>query len=179
MQYRRAKIEGGTYFFTVNLAERNKTLLSDYVDELRFAFKKVKTSHPFTIDAIVILPEHIHAIWTLPENDVDYSTRWRLIKAWFSKSFPKTECINQSRLGKSERGIWQRRFWEHQIRDENDYIRHMDYLYYNPVKHGYVKKVGDWPYSSFHRAVENGIYARDWGGEVDVKVCLDVGEARL
>ena len=136
MQYRRANTAGGTYFFTVNLAERDKTLLVDHIDDLRTAFKKVKTTHPFIIDAIVILPEHIHTIWTLPENDSDFSTRWRLIKSWFSKSLPKTERINVSRTGKLERGIWQRRFWEHQIRDENDFNRHMDYLYYNPVKHG-------------------------------------------
>jgi len=175
MQYRRANSKGGTYFFTVNLAERNKTLLVDHIDDLRVAFKKVKTSHPFTIDAIVILPEHIHAIWTLPKNDADFSIRWRLIKSWFSKSLPKIERICPSRIDKSERGIWQRRFWEHQIRDETDYNRHMDYLYYNPVKHGYVKNVIDWPYSSFHRDVDKDTYLKGWGA--DVVIDMDAGES--
>ncbi|WP_444996428.1 REP-associated tyrosine transposase [Aliikangiella sp. IMCC44359] len=168
MQYRRANTKGGTYFFTVNLAERNKSLLIENIDELRSAFKKVNKKFPFIIDAIVILPVHLHAIWTLPKNDADFSTRWRLIKTWFSKSLLKTEKIDQSRMNKSERGIWQRRFWEHQIRDEADYIQHMNYVYYNPVKHGYVDNVIDWPYSSFHRDVEKGIYSKDWGEHIDI-----------
>jgi len=174
MQYRRANTEGGTYFFTVNLAERKKTLLVDHINDLRAAFKKVKISHPFIIDAIVVLPEHLHTIWTLPKNDSDFSTRWRLIKSWFSKSLPRTERINSSRMDKLERGIWQRRFWEHQIQDETDYNQHMDYVYYNPVKHGYVKNVIDWHYSSFHRDVENDIYSKDWGAEVVID--RNVGE---
>ncbi|TQV74921.1 transposase [Aliikangiella marina] len=167
MQYRRADVKGGTYFFTVNLAERNKTLLVDRVNELRDAFKRVKTNHPFKMDAIVILPDHLHAIWTLPKNDSDFATRWGLIKANFSRSIAKNERINPSRTHKGERGIWQRRYWEHLIRDELDYQSHMDYVYYNPVKHGYVKNVIDWPYSSFHRDVEVGIYSADWGESDD------------
>lgn len=176
MQYRRANTKGGTYFFTVNLAERNKTLLIDHIDELRVAYKKVNEKLPFITDAIVILPEHLHAIWTLPKDDSDFSTRWRLIKSWFSKSLPKTERINSSRTEKSERGIWQRRFWEHQIRDNTDYIRYVDYLYYNPVKHGYVNNVIDWPYSSFHRDLENEKYMKRWG-EGLMGTIMDVGEA--
>jgi putative transposase len=170
MQYRRADVKGGTYFFTVNLAERNKTLLVDYVDDLRNVIKRVKQNHPFKIDAMVILPEHLHAIWTLPKNDANFATRWRLIKSGFSRCIPKKERINQSRLNKNERGIWQRRYWEHCIRDQNDYQRHMDYVYYNPVKHGYVKNVIDWPHSSFHRDVENGLYPMGWGYDVDLMV---------
>jgi len=170
MQYRRANVKGGTYFFTVNLAERNKPLLIDHVDILRNAFSRVQKQRSFKIDGIVILPDHIHSIWTLPKNDFDFSTRWRLIKSGFSKKLPKTERINQSRQNKKERGIWQRRFWEHQIRDENDFIRHMDYMYYNPVKHGYVNNVKDWPHSSFHRDVKNGIYDEGWGSEVVVNI---------
>ena len=118
MLYRRADTKGGTYFFTVNLAERNKTLLIDRIDALRKSVREVKLKHRFVIDAMVILPEHLHAIWTMPNVDSDYSKRWRLIKSGFSRSLPKTERISQSRKKKAERGIWQRRFWEHQIRDE-------------------------------------------------------------
>jgi len=174
MQYRRADVKGGTYFFTVNLAERNKTLLVDHVDKLREAFKKVKTKHPFNIDAIVILPDHLHAIWTLPKNDLDFATRWGLIKANYSRCIAKNERINPSRQTKGERGIWQRRYWEHLIRDDIDYQRHMDYVYYNPVKHSYVKNVIDWPYSSFHRDVEKGIYPADWGEYEECEI--DFGE---
>lgn len=163
MEYRRANTKGGTYFFTVNLAERDKALLTDNIDLLRRVIKRVKIKHPFKIDAMVILPDHCHAIWTLPRNDADFSMRWRLIKTGFSKGLPKIERINLSRKKKSERGIWQRRFWEHEIRDQRDYNQHMDYVYYNPVKHGYVNKVIDWPYSSFHRDVEKRIYTKDWG----------------
>ena len=163
MQYRRRKEKGGVYFFTVNLAERNKKLLIDHINELRMAYKQVNQQYPFITNAITVLPDHLHAIWTLLENDSDYSTRWRLIKFHFSKYLPKTERIDASRVGKSERGIWQRRFWEHQIYDENDFIRHMDYVYYNPVKHGYVNNVIDWQYSSFHRDVKKGLYSKAWG----------------
>jgi putative transposase len=177
MQYRRARTAGGTFFFTVNLAERDKTLLIDNIGFLRLSVKQTKTKHPFIIDGIVILPDHLHTIWTLPPNDSDFSTRWRLIKSGFSRALPKTERINSAREKKSERGIWQRRFWEHQIRDETDFIRHMDYLNYNPVKHGYVNSVKDWPYSSFHLDVKKGLYARDWGSDVELLLSAkDVGD---
>lgn len=163
MRYRRAFIAGGTYFFTVNLLERHKSLLTEHIDLLKNAFRTVKHAHPFEIDAIVILPDHLHAIWTLPENDADFATRWRLIKSHFSRGLPSSERINRSRKRKSERGIWQRRFWEHLIRDELDYARHVDYIHYNPVKHGYVDNPTDWPYSSIHRLIGDGILERDWG----------------
>jgi putative transposase len=150
MQYRRYRIAGGTYFFTVNLADRSSSLLVEHIDLLRYAVREVKSRHPFTIDAIVILPDHIHAIWTLSVNDVDYSKRWMLIKSMFSRHIPKTELINDSRMKKRERGIWQRRFWEHTIRDEFDWQQHVDYIHNNPVKHGWVKQAIDWPYSSLH-----------------------------
>ena len=111
----------------------------------------------------MVLPDHLHVIWTLPENDFDFATRWRLIKSHFSRGLPSTERINNSRKQKSERGIWQRRYWEHLIRDELDYERHVDYIHYNPVKHGYVDKAFDWPYSSIHRFIEKGIISSDWG----------------
>ncbi|WP_439503312.1 REP-associated tyrosine transposase [Methylophaga sp.] len=175
MQYRRAFVAGGTYFFTVNLLERDKSLLTDHIDLLKTAFRRVKLSHPFYIDAMVVLPDHLHVIWTLPENDFDFATRWRLIKSHFSRSLPSTERINLSRLKKSERGIWQRRYWEHLIRDELDYERHVDYIHYNPVKHGYVDKPVDWPYSSIHRFIENGIMFNTWSvGETEMLVNLRI-----
>lgn len=164
MRYRRAKIKGGTYFFTVNVLERRRTLLVDHVAVLREAIREVKRRHPFHIDAMVILPDHLHALWTLPEGDADYPTRWMLIKAGFSRRIPPGEWRNKSRIAKGERGIWQRRYWEHWIRDERDYARHVDYIHYNPVKHGYVQRVADWPYSTFHRYVERGMYPSDWAG---------------
>ena len=168
---------GGTYFFTVNLAQRHKTLLTDYVDNLRSAFAITKTAHPFRIDAIVILPDHLHTIWTLPESDSDYPNRWRKIKGCFSRSLPKNGGYrSRSRKLKGERGIWQRRYWEHAIRDKLDYKRHVDYVHYNPVKHGYCERVRDWPYSSFHRFVNRGIYTENWGEGGSVSGGVDYEE---
>jgi putative transposase len=162
--YRRYRLNGGTYFFTVNLADRNRALLTEHVDTLRECFRVVKEAHPFEIDAIVIMPEHLHTIWTLPDGDDDFSQRWRKIKSAFSREIEKEEVISKSRLHKQERGIWQRRFWEHAIRDEEDFRRHVDYIHFNPMKHGYVQKVADWPYSSFHRYVRLEILPEDWAG---------------
>ncbi|WP_430009518.1 REP-associated tyrosine transposase [Methylophaga lonarensis] len=163
MRYRRTDVAGASYFFTVNLQNRRQTLLTDHIALLRDCFRTVKQRHPFSIDAIVILPEHLHAIWTLPEDDADFSMRWMLIKSAFSRGLPKTEHIRHSQQRKRERGIWQRRYWEHLIRDDLDYSRHIDYIHYNPVKHGYVDKAVDWPYSSIHRFVGNGMITNDWG----------------
>ncbi|KJY87704.1 transposase [Pseudoalteromonas piscicida] len=165
MQYRRNYVAGGTYFFTVNLLERKKTLLVDHINELREAVRWVKSHYPFEINAWVVLPDHIHAVLILPDGDSDYSNRWREIKKRFSKSLPATERVSASRQHKNERGIWQRRFWEHTIKDENDYWHHVNYVHYNPLKHGLVTRVQDWPYSSFHRAVQYGIYPQNWCGE--------------
>ena len=164
-EYRRYKIKGGCYFFTVNLANRRQQLLTENIDLLRQAFRKVKRKHPFTIDAIVILPEHLHCVWTLPEHDMDFSLRWRQIKSEFSRQFESSEPLSISRMSKQERGIWQRRFWEHHLRDETDFNRHIDYIHFNPVKHGHVDAVKDWPYSSFHRYVKRGILPMDWAGK--------------
>ncbi|MGH8499532.1 MAG: REP-associated tyrosine transposase [Methylococcales bacterium] len=161
---RRADVKGGTYFFTVNLAERKRTLLVDHVGVLRTVLRKVKRMHPFYIDAMVILPDHLHAVWTLPDGDADYPTRWALIKSGFSRVIPRKERRSASRITKGEWGIWQRRYWEHLIRDERDYRRHVDYIHYNPVKHGYVSRVLDWPHSTFHRYVKNGVYPENWAG---------------
>ena len=163
MYYRRHYVEGGSYFFTVNIAERNRRLLVEHIDLLRNTIRHVQTRHPFHIDAIVVMPNHLHSIFTLPSGDADYPTRWMLIKAGFSRQLPKTERINPSRSSKGERGIWQRRFWEHTIQDENDFIRHVDYIHYNPVKHGYVSRAVDWPHSSIHRFIREGTLTADWG----------------
>jgi putative transposase len=164
--YRRNFIAGGSFFFTVNLADRRLSLLTSHVAELRNAIRETRMRHPFAIDAIVVLPDHLHAVWTLPEGDADFATRWRLIKSTFSRSIPGGERISASRAAKGERGIWQRRYWEHTIRDEVDFERHLDYIHINPVKHGLVTRVRDWPHSSFHRMVKLGIYPEDWAGDV-------------
>jgi putative transposase len=164
--YRRNFVPGGCFFFTVNLADRRRRLLTDHADDLRAAFRETRCGHPFVTDAIVVLPDHLHAIWTLPDGDADFASRWRLIKAWFSRHVVASEEVSRSRTIRGERGIWQRRFWEHTIRDERDYERHVDYIHFNPVKHGHVARVSDWPYSSFHRFVGRGIYPVHWAGDV-------------
>jgi putative transposase len=160
--YRRNFISGGSFFFTVNLADRSQRLLVENIEALRQAFRTVKADQPFDIVAMVVLPEHLHTIWTLPPGDADYSTRWKKIKAEFSGTFPKSERRSASRISKGERGIWQRRYWEHTLRDHADFNRHFDYIHFNPVKHGLTKQVIDWPYSSFHRYVRLEIYPPDW-----------------
>jgi putative transposase len=163
--YRRNFIVGGSFFFTVNLAERRLRLMTDHIDLLRQAFRYVQRRHPFKIEAVVVLPDHLHAIWTLPEDNADFAMRWRLIKSAFSRGLRHGERVSDSRADKGERGIWQRRYWEHTLRDEKDYVRHADYIHYNPVKHGHVRRVRDWPHSSFHRMVRLGIYPLDWAGD--------------
>jgi putative transposase len=162
--YRRNFIPGASFFFTVNLADRRQRLLVDNVELLRAAFRDVRVRHPFSIEAMVVLPDHIHTIWTLPEGDADYAMRWRQIKSCFSRGLPSVEYVSRSRSIKGERGIWQRRYWEHTLRDEDDFARHTDYIHYNPVKHGHALAVGAWPYSSFARMVRAGAYAQDWDG---------------
>ena len=165
--YRRAFVRGGCWFFTVNLLERQRTLLVDRIEALRDAVDQTRRRYPFEIDAFVVLPDHIHAIMTLPPEDADFSTRWRLIKTRFAKALPKQERLSAVRIARNERGIWQRRFWEQLIRDGADYAKHVEYCYINPVKHGLVTRVQDWPHSSFHRDVKRGIFPQDWAGDVD------------
>ena len=153
MFYRRSLVPGGTFFFTVNLADRQSDLLATHIELLRATMRLIRQRHPFEIVAMVVLPDHLHAIWRLPEGDADYPKRWSLIKAGFSRGLPRTETIRASRLVKRERGIWQRRYWEHQIRDDGDLARHVEYVHFNPVKHGYVKQAAEWPYSSIHRFI--------------------------
>lgn len=163
--YRRNFLPGGTYFFTVTLSDRRSTALVDHVGELRDAFHIARRERPFTIDAIEILPDHLHAIFALPPDDADFSGRWRRIKGHFSAALIDAG----TRLKRNANGglaLWQRRFWEHTIRDENDFARHVDYIHFNPVKHGLVSRVCDWPHSSFHRYVRKGILPEDWAGDV-------------
>lgn len=174
--YRRSDIAGAGYFFTVNLADRSQSLLTDNIALLRNAFEYTRERHPFIIDAIVILPDHLHAIWTLPEGDSDFALRWRLIKTVFSRGLAHGEHRSDSRQGKGERGIWQRRYWEHLIRDEADFSRHVDYIHINPVKHGLVPQVADWSHSSFHRFVRAGVLPMDWAGDAEIN--LECGEWR-
>ncbi len=159
----------------MNLAKRkNNPLLIEHIDLLREAFRKVKKAHLFHIDAIVILPEHLHCVLTLPEGDDDDSTRWRQIKSAFSEKIPQGEYRSDSRRHKNERGIWQRRFWEHFIRNDTDYAAHVDYVHYNPLKHGYVDNIADWPYSSFHQYVTCGLYPQHWRDDHRIRD-LDLG----
>jgi putative transposase len=167
-EYRRAKTKGATYFFTVNCLHRGRNgILIENIDHLRLSFRKVKEDHPFKFEAVVVLPDHLHCIWTLPENAADFGKRWNLVKANFSRAIPPgtTEPVSGSRQRRGERAIWQRRFWEHQIRDDRDYKNHVDYIHFNPVKHGYCARAGDWPFSSFHKFVRNGVYPPDWSDD--------------
>jgi putative transposase len=142
MAYRRYRLKGGCYFFTVALAERGGSLLTKNIGGLRVAFRDVKRAHPFMMEAVVILPDHWHCIWTLRRGGDDCSTRWRQVKAAFSRGLPQTERRSESRLKRPERGIWQRRFYEH-VRDDAEYQLYVDYIHYKPVKHGYVARVLD------------------------------------
>jgi putative transposase len=155
-RYIRAK--GSVFFFTVVLVERPSRLLLEKIEHLRYAYRVVQQRRPFETVAVSVLPDHIHTIWALPEGDADFSTRWSLIKSGFSRNLdPKPRSA--SKIGKREKGIWQRRYWEHAIRDDADLERHVDYVHFNPVKHRHVARVADWPHSSFHRYVEQGLLA--------------------
>ncbi len=147
--YRRIYAPGGDFFFTVNLLDRRQTLLTDNIVALRAAYGYVQKRHPFETVAICILPDHLHCVWRMPPEDSDYPMRWRLLKSRFSKSLPRSADTREGRR-EGERGIWQRRFWEHCIRDADDLDRHVNYIHWNPVKHGLVDRPDDWPYSTYH-----------------------------
>ncbi|MBU4272733.1 MAG: transposase [Planctomycetes bacterium] len=169
-EYQRWFVPGGTYFFTVATHRRQPILATDPGRQcLRAAFQYVRVNRPFSIVAVVLLPDHIHAVWTLPPKDNDYSTRWRRIKGRFTREFlaggGNDGDSTDSRASRGERAIWQRRFWEHTCRDEDDLKRCVDYIHWNPVKHGQVRRVRDYPWSSFRRFVLLGEYSIDWGGE--------------
>jgi len=162
VNYRRSQTPGGSYFFTVNLHNRRAQYLVTHIYHLRQAFRMVRKQRPFKIAAIAVMPDHLHAILTLPEDDHDYSGRWRAIKSHFTRSLVKAG-VDLSKNDKGEYKLWQRRFWEHLIRDEDDLHRHIDYIHFNPVKHGYVVRVRDWPHSSFHRYVKTELLDENWG----------------
>ncbi len=170
VNYLRNYVPGGSYFFTVTLHDRRSDYLIRYVDLLRQSIRDIRAKKPFEIDAIVILPEHLHTIWQLPENDSDFSGRWKAIKSKFTRLVKQYDAsLVPNRKG--EYDLWQKRFWEHTIQNQIDYQRHVDYIHYNPIKHGMVKQLNDWPYSSFHQFVRQGILSADWGNEV-----IDDGE---
>lgn len=166
-RFRRA-VTGSTYFFTVVSHRRRPILCTEPIrNALRQAIERVRCSRPFCVDAWVLLPDHLHCIWTLPDGDHRFSTRWSLIKhhvAYTCGLMHADVAISQSRLKHRDACVWQRRFWEHQIRDALDMERHMNYVHYNPVRHGLVGSASEWPYSTFHRYVKAGVYSRDWGG---------------
>jgi putative transposase len=168
--YRRAFVPGGTYFFTVAIAERRTALLIERIDALSDAFRVVRAWRPFGMLAFVVLPDHLHCIWSLPEDDADFPARWNRIKGEFSRRVDSRGCGSPSRISKRERGIWQRRYWEHLIRDERDLRNHIDYIHFNPVKHRYVLQVRDWPHSSFRRFVREGVLPIDWNWETTDKM---------
>jgi len=166
-RYIRDDTSGATYFFTLALEDRSARWLVDHIVELRTCLSEVKRRHPFEIDAMVVLPEHLHALWTLPPEDGDFSMRWMLLKQSFTRRLQTNGALDEhtgrSRAGRGERSLWQRRFWEHRIRDEDDHARHVDYIHFNPVKHGWVLRARDWPYSSLHRFIRSGALPADWG----------------
>ena len=163
-KYIRSQLAGATYFFTLTLAQRQTQFLTDNIHLLRQAYQRANALHPFTTVAICVLPDHLHAIWQMPVDDCDFALRWRMIKSNFSRNFGANQQRSNSKIKHREKGIWQRRYWEHQIRDEIDLQRHVDYIHYNPVKHGLVSQVKDWPHSTFHKYVAQGIYTENWGG---------------
>jgi putative transposase len=160
--YRRLRLPGATYFFTLALRDRGVCLLTDRVADLRDAYVRTTAEFPLRCDAMVVLPDHLHAVWTLPPGDHDYSERWRRIKARFSRAVGGPPAGARSLRAKRERGIWQRRFWEHTIRDEADFAMHVRYCWGNPVKHGLVARAADWPYSSIHRDIRVGRVEAAW-----------------
>jgi len=163
--YRRYRVSGGTYFFTINVLERRTDLLVRHIEALREAVRSTRAERPFHIDAWVVLPDHFHCVRTLPSGDDDFSNRIKAIKIRFVQAVEPNKRRSAVCVAHGERGIWQRRFWEHAIRDQADYVRHIDYVHYNPVKHGHVALAAQWPYSTFHRWVQAGAYAAEWGGE--------------
>ena len=167
MRYRRVLIEGASYFFTVVTHDRQPLFRDPQsVQLLSDSIAKTRERHPFEIEAQVILPDHLHAIWALPDGDTSYATRWRLIKESFTRSYCKRYGLperSEIARARGEQPVWQRRFWEHSIRDERDFAAHVDYIHYNPVRHGLVAAPRDWPNSTFANWVERGVYDRTWG----------------
>lgn len=170
--YRRPRQTGATIFFSVALASRGSDLLVSQVDLLRAAVLRTRDERPFLIDAFVVLPDHLHAVWTLPPGDADFSGRWAAIKARFTRAVKSpgrvglnpTTSRSASKVAKGDAGLWQRRFWDHHIRDQTDYDAHVRYCWGNPVKHGLVGTAADWPFSSIHRDIKRGLVGAEWSG---------------
>jgi putative transposase len=186
--YRRAFVPGGTFFFTLVTNLRRPIFNSESSRNLLGKlFRQCQAQWPFTVDAIVLLPDHLHAIWSLPPGDSGYSRRWAWIKKEFTKAWlaqgGRESQVSLARSMEGRRGVWQPRFWEHTLEDEGDFDNHFDYIHYNPVKHGYVQSPKDWRWSSFHRWVRLGVYDVNWGcgetesfGERFSKIEKSVGE---
>ena len=175
VEYRRNFVPGGTYFFTVALHDRTSSYLADHVGHLRLSIRTVKAKAPFEEIATVVLPDHMHVIWKLPRQDCDYPGRWKAIKSLFTRSLVKSGvALTKNPMG--EYRLWQRRYWEHTIKDNNDLKIHIDYIHYNPVKHGCVDRVAAWPHSSFHRYVADGMLPEDWGGDMRDATTICFGE---
>ncbi len=172
VNYRRACVAGGTYFFTLTLKDRRSDLLVRRIDMLRDALRQVKRRRPFRLLAAVVMPDHLHLLLQLPEEDLNYSARLRDFKALFVKALRAAEEPITTN-GRGDAGIWQVRFWEHVIRDEHDFAAHVAYIHFNPVKHGYVQRVVDWPYSSFHRFVRQGLLPANWAGVEGLELAGD------
>jgi putative transposase len=180
-RYRRLHAPGATYFFTLTTQARRALLTSNAVRmALRGAIAEVRSNAPFAVCAWVLLPDHLHCIWELPDGNADYGKRWSIIKRRVTQvCAAELEDAGERRISQIKRregSLWQRRFWEHRIRDENDFARHMDYIHFNPMKHGYVQRVADWPYSTFHRYVKTGVYAPDWAGDSQTEASEGFGE---
>jgi putative transposase len=165
--YRRLRLPGRSYFFTVALANRGSDTLTREIGALRAAVARTRAERPFRVDAMVILPDHLHAIWTLPDGDADFPTRWRLIKTRFTRAVGGDLPRSLSQRAKGERGLWQRRYWEHCIRDAGDFDLHLRYCWANPVRHGYVERPAQWPYSSIHRDIGAGRVEPEWSGRLE------------
>lgn len=179
--YGRTKVAGGTFFFTVVTYRRQRFLCNNNVRmALRDGIQTVRLIHPFTIDAWVLLPDHLHCIWTLPSHDSNFGIRWAKIKRFVTKrcgpALHRNDWMNASKQRRKESTIWQRRYWEHMIRDERDLEKHIDYIHYNPVKHNLTPHAIDWPYSTFHRYVQDGFYSKEWGGGAIAGVDQNFGE---
>lgn len=164
-RYRRSHAASAMFFFTVTLADRRASTLVEHIESLRAAYATVLQSRPFRTIAICILPDHLYAIWEPPPGDAGYSMRWSHLKSIFTRGLPAAQERSLSKWVKRERGIWQRRFWKHRIRDEADLRRHIDDIHYNPVRHGLVSRLVDWPCSSFHQYVRHGLLPADWSGD--------------
>ena len=175
VSYRRNHVAGGTYFFTANLRDRRQLLLVDHVDAFREVLRGVRREIPFTINAMVILPDHWHAVWTLPDGDDSYARRIRLIKSRFTRAL-LAAGVPLSKDGRGDFDLWQKRYWEHKICDDRDFEAHVNYVHINPVKHGYVKRAIDWPHSTLHRYVRDGVLSADWACGEDKGV---FGERRV